>query len=70
MINSNKYVVIDNTSFSSLSNGPFTEKRSSQATLKPLGLNIEKESTKPGQTNNDIDDSKGDNKHDLSFGPK
>ena len=29
MINSNKYVVIDNTSFSSLSNGPFTENRNS-----------------------------------------
>ena len=70
MINSNKYVVIDNTSFSSLSNGPFTENRSSQATLKPLGLNIEKEISKPGQINNNIDDSKGDNKHDLSFGPK
>ena len=42
MINSNRYVVIDNTSIKSLSNDPVTPSRESQKSLKPNGLNIEK----------------------------
>ena len=49
MISSNRYVVIDNTSMKSLSNGPVTPSRESQKSLKPYGLNIEKESSTPGQ---------------------
>ena len=47
MINSNKYVVVDNTSFKSMSNGPVTPSHESHTTVRPYGLNVEKASHTP-----------------------
>ena len=47
MINSNKYVVVDNTSLKSLSNGPVTPRMENQV---PHGLAMEKGSLVPDKS--------------------
>ena len=70
MINSNKYVVIDNTSFKSTSNGPVTPSHESHTTARPYGLNKEKASHTPDLSYTEVIHSQENNTNIMKVIPK